>query len=255
MTSLQTVRSCPCETRTLSTIGSHDPLCTRVRADSGVVCIIAAEISQDASSNSGPTDRLLPWAVTRGKNRLYGSLHSVCGRACSGRTSEGLRPLKAIVELFLDDSGDVGNLIEVKETLTREYGRYLMCLPPPTGGTGATGPDGQPFEVSVRKNGTGPPLNRSGSLIASRTMVASRLIWNSFTTDALPDPIGPHEGSRVALEPHVEVKCPSVLVRSICVTHRLRRHFCETCQRYRGRSHGRPPASQRSCPMGWSSCS
>jgi hypothetical protein len=75
----------------------------------------------------------------------------------SERTTDGIQPISgAIVELFLGDSRESDHVLyldPVKETRTTADGGYFMCLPPPTGGTGATDPDGQPFEVRVRKNG------------------------------------------------------------------------------------------------------
>jgi hypothetical protein len=75
----------------------------------------------------------------------------------SERTPDGIQPISgATVELFLGGSRDANNTFDldpVKETLTKADGGYFMCLPPPTGGTGATEPAGQPFEVRVRKNG------------------------------------------------------------------------------------------------------
>ena len=73
----------------------------------------------------------------------------------SERTSKGNQPISgAIVELFLGDSRESDTIVDsVKETLTRIDGGYFMCLPPPVGGSGGTGPGGQPFEVRVRKNG------------------------------------------------------------------------------------------------------
>jgi hypothetical protein len=66
---------------------------------------------------------------------------------------DGIHPISdAIVELFVGDGRDFAP-DPIKETLTRADGRYLMCLPPPTGGSGSTGPVGQLFEVRVRKHG------------------------------------------------------------------------------------------------------
>ena len=79
------------------------------------------------------------------------------GGVVSERTRKGIRPISgASVELFLRDpseSDEILDLDPVKETLTRADGRYFICLPPPAGGTGATVPGGQPFEVRVRKSG------------------------------------------------------------------------------------------------------
>ena len=73
----------------------------------------------------------------------------------SERTSEGNQPISgAIVELFLGEHRESDTMVEpVKETLTRIDGGYFMCLPLPIGGSGATGPGGQPFVLRVRKNG------------------------------------------------------------------------------------------------------
>ena len=62
----------------------------------------------------------------------------------------------AIVELLSVDSRDSEKFLHLepaKVALTRSDGKYLICLPVPVGGTGGTGPDGQPFEVLVRKDG------------------------------------------------------------------------------------------------------
>ena len=69
----------------------------------------------------------------------------------SARTPDGIQPISdAIVELFLVGSD---NIFEpVKVTVTGADGSYVIHLPAP-GGSGATGPDGQPFEVRARKGG------------------------------------------------------------------------------------------------------
>jgi hypothetical protein len=75
----------------------------------------------------------------------------------SERTPDGIQPIAgAVVELFLADRRDSENIADlepVKATVTRSDGKYLICLPVPTGGTGGTGPGGQPFDVLVRKDG------------------------------------------------------------------------------------------------------
>jgi len=73
------------------------------------------------------------------------------GGAVSERTSDGIQPISdAIVELFV---GGSDNIFEsVKVTVTRADGGYVIHLPSP-GGSGATGPDGQLFEVRARKDG------------------------------------------------------------------------------------------------------
>jgi hypothetical protein len=75
----------------------------------------------------------------------------------SERTPDGIQSIGgATVELFLGDSLDSGNILgaePIRQTLTRADGGYFMCLPPPIGGTGGTGPGGQAFEVRVRKDG------------------------------------------------------------------------------------------------------
>ena len=51
------------------------------------------------------------------------------------------------------DSDHILQIDPVKETRTTADGGYFICLPPPPGGTGATEPGGQRFEVRVGKNG------------------------------------------------------------------------------------------------------
>jgi len=77
------------------------------------------------------------------------------GGVVSERTQDGTQAISgAIVELFLGDSPESGNiLIPLKETLTGANGGYLMHLPSPLDGSGGTGPDGQAFEVRVSKDG------------------------------------------------------------------------------------------------------
>ena len=73
------------------------------------------------------------------------------------RTNDGMQPIDgAIVELLSVDSRDSEKFLHLepaKVALTRSDGKYLICLPVPVGGTGGTGPGGQPFEVLVRKDG------------------------------------------------------------------------------------------------------
>ena len=75
----------------------------------------------------------------------------------SERTPDGIQAISgAIVELFSGDGGDSTNSVPldpVKQTVTRADGGYSMCLPPPFGSTGGTGPDGQSFQVRVHKDG------------------------------------------------------------------------------------------------------
>lgn len=84
---------------------------------------------------------------------------STVGGKVSERTPDGIQPISgAIVELFSSDGGDSTNSVPpdpVKQTVTRADGGYYMCLPPPFGSTGGTGPDGQSFQVRVRKTGYG----------------------------------------------------------------------------------------------------
>ena len=72
----------------------------------------------------------------------------------SERTPDGIQPISgAFVELFLGGSPESGDILDpLKGTLTGAKGGYIMYLPSP-GGSGATGPDGQAFEIRVRKDG------------------------------------------------------------------------------------------------------
>jgi hypothetical protein len=120
-----------------------------------------------ACSKSAPITPSATPSFTPSPTPGYGSGSVICGGpldtattvsgVVSERTPDGIQPIGgAIVELFSGDSRVPENILDlnpVKETLTRADGGYFMCLPPPIGGTGGTGPGGQPFEVRVRKNG------------------------------------------------------------------------------------------------------
>lgn len=73
----------------------------------------------------------------------------------SEQTPEGFRPVgDATVELFRVVEQGSDNILEpLKAILTAADGSYSMCVPPPLEGSGATGSDGQAFEVHVRKSG------------------------------------------------------------------------------------------------------
>ena len=75
----------------------------------------------------------------------------------SEKIPDGIQPISgAIAELFLGDGRDSDNMFDldpINETRTKADGFYSICLPPPTGASGSTGPGGQAFEVRVRKNG------------------------------------------------------------------------------------------------------
>jgi len=74
------------------------------------------------------------------------------------------------VQLFLTDGRNMnGTLAPIRETLTRADGSYHLCLPAPIEPSGATGPDGQPFEVRVRKE---------GYRIASRSFRHAYSVWD-----------------------------------------------------------------------------
>jgi hypothetical protein len=73
------------------------------------------------------------------------------GGVVSERTPDGIQPISdANVELFLRESDNIFD--PVKVTVTGANGRYVIHLPSP-GGSGATGRDGQLFEVRARKDG------------------------------------------------------------------------------------------------------
>ena len=110
---------------------------------------LATACSQSATAPS-PTGPLIVPSLTLPTD----TANSVRG-VVSARTPDGIQPISgAIVELFVGGSRESGNMLDpLKGTLTGAKGGYVMYLPEPDGNSGATGPDGQPFEVRVRKEG------------------------------------------------------------------------------------------------------
>ena len=120
-----------------------------------------------ACSEPAPTTPSSAPPITPSPTPNSGSGSPICGGpldtattvsgVVSERAPDGIQPISgAIVELFLGDSRDSDSIFDldpVKETLTKVDGGYFMCLPPPTDGSGGTGPGGQAFEARVRKNG------------------------------------------------------------------------------------------------------
>ena len=71
-------------------------------------------------------------------------------------TPGGLQPLAgAIVELFSKDPqrSEPIPVAAVRNTITNDAGRYLLCFPRPNGGSGLTDPDEDDWEVRARKDG------------------------------------------------------------------------------------------------------
>lgn len=95
------------------------------------------------------------------------------------------------------DSKDFLRAVPIKETLTSANGSYVMCLPTPIGGTGGTGPGGQPFEVRARQN---------GYLTASQSFRFAYSVWDygGAEVSLLLEP-APHEGLRPMFRHLVQV--------------------------------------------------
>jgi hypothetical protein len=73
----------------------------------------------------------------------------------SERTPDGIRPVgDATVILFRAvDQGGYFNFEQLRGMRTAADGSYSICVPPPLEGSGATGPDGQAFQLRAGKSG------------------------------------------------------------------------------------------------------
>jgi hypothetical protein len=74
----------------------------------------------------------------------------------SERTPDGIQPVgDATVNLLraVDQGGGYSHFEELKGMRTAADGSYSICVPPPLEGSGATGPDGQAFQLRVGKSG------------------------------------------------------------------------------------------------------
>ena len=114
-------------------------------------CSESAPIAPSSTASAPPDYFLLTFSAPC---TSLDTANTVMG-VVSERASDGIQPVgDATVNLLRAvDQGGYFDFDESRAMRTAADGSYSICVPPPLEGSGATGPDGQAFQLRVGKSG------------------------------------------------------------------------------------------------------